>query len=556
MLEQGSEAESYTNALVSMKKGDIATGLNLLHNILSKEYDGILTIFEYDSMKNNELPETIDKNWIHAGDGKVGMVGKQLHLVIAGGKTESVYEHDLDISEDGIMIDFVMQRSGGGEENCHFMIDTKVGSDLIRFNQHHVHLSSNHTTTEIDFSIFHAFRLIMENRVVALIIDGKLSLFSIAVDSKSLNKIVFGCTRGLTNADVESAWTLFRISHGKNILNKVMQKGISDIFLSAALKLYDLGRNAPAVRELSKLLLFEPQNQRGIELLYAIMTRIKVRDPAVYLLDELIDLLNNPNLSQHWKEKRSIVTSHKIIEVEDIGVKFLMNMQSGTLAGMWDSFFSRNRKQAKYFWALQNVSFSVMQGEIVGIIGLNGSGKSTLLRVIAKILTPDEGAVKVNGNPILLAPGMAFREELSGRENIYLGCLFMGMKKKEIDQQFDNIVRFAELEDHIDRTFKYYSDGMKSRLNFAVATHLRHDILLLDELLGAGDVTFNRKAAKRMEEMVLESKTAVVVTHSTEFVREHCTKAIYLQKGRIKYLGDPDRAVDMYLLDGRNNLQT
>ena len=333
MLEQESEIKLYANALVNMKRGEITGGLKQLHDLLSKNYDGLSTILEYDAMTSNKLPENIDNNWIHAGDGETRMVGRQLQLVIAGGKTESVYEYVLNVSEGGIMVDFIMQRFGGGEENCHLLIDTKIGSELIRFNQHHVHLSSNHTTTEIDFSIFHAFRLIIENGVVALIIDGKLSLFSKAVDNKSLNKIAFGCTKGLTNADVESAWTLFRISHGNNILNKVMQKGISDIFLTEASKFYDLGRNASAVRELSKLLLFEPQNQRGIELLYAIMTRIQVRDPALYLLDELIDLLNNPNLSLHWKEKRSIVTSHTVIEVNDVGVKFLTNIESGTLAG-------------------------------------------------------------------------------------------------------------------------------------------------------------------------------------------------------------------------------
>ncbi len=552
MLEQESENSMYARALALVREDDLMAGLDLLHKVMSQNYEEIKVIFEHDYTKNISLPETLDKEWVHKGDGSKEISGKLLRLVAAGGIPESFYEHEITAGDEGIIVDFIMQRRGGGQENCQLMIDTQAGSELVRFNQSSVHFSSNYTKSQIDCDAFHSFRLILENKICVLLIDGRLSLISHSSKPQMLNKIMFGCTKGLSTVDFESTWPLIRVGLGKNILNKMIKSESFDSFFSKATEFYNTGKISSSVRELSKLLLFRNDNKKGVQLLYDIIDKVNVRDPSVYLIDELTGLVNNPQISEYWQEKRSKLTSHKVIEVENVGVKFLTNVQSGTLAGLWDSFFSIRENKERHFWALRNISFSVLQGEIVGIIGLNGSGKSTLLRVIADILSPDEGKTKTTGKPILLAPGMAFREELTGRDNVYLGCLFMGMKRAEIDKHFDEIVAFAELWEHIDRTFKYYSDGMKSRLNFAVATQFTHDILLLDELLSAGDITFNRKAAKRMEELVLDSTTAVIVTHSTEFVREYCTKAIYLEKGHVKYLGDPERAVDMYILDGKN----
>lgn len=553
MLEKNHESDHYTKAMLEMESGNVLGGLEMLDQILLRDYNGIKPLLNYNAIKCKMLPELVDDKCVHKGVGINEISGNLLRLAVAGNlETESIYEYDLDAVEDGIVIDVVMKRIGGGEENCLLYVDTNIGSELIRFNQHTVHISSNHTKAEIDFNQFHSFRLILEKKTSALIMDGKLSLISNITESKNQNKLVFGCSKGLTNADSENLWSTVRIGTGKNLLSKLLTTKQDDLFFKQASDFYRQKKNAASVYELTKLLMLNPKHVAAKQLLCSIIDHVQVRDPAIYSIDELLVYIDDSELAQYWNKKKNGITTNKVIEVQNVSVKFLRSMQSGTITSLLSSFSSSKKNIEKYFWAIKDISFSVSHGEIVGIIGRNGSGKSTLLRVIANILSPDIGTATISGKPILLAPGMVFREELSGRDNIYLGCLFMGMKKREIENQIDEIIDFAELRSDIDRTFKYYSDGMKSRLNFSVATHLSHDVLLLDELLSAGDASFNRKAAKRMEQLVTESKTTVIVTHATEFVREHCTKTVYLDKGHMKYFGDPDRAVDMYILDTKN----
>lgn len=541
------ETDSYLQAMEIMERGNLIHGLELLDEILSKDYEDTDILFEYDSLKNQKNPEEIDKNWIHKGTGIREIAGNILRLVSLGG-SESIYEHEFGDVSGGIVVDFIMRRIGGGEENCQMLVNTNLGSELIRFNKNSIHISSTSSKVNVDFDKFHSFRLIMEKGVCALILDGKLVHSSCPSSYEKFNKITFGCTKGLSSADFESLWSLVRVGHGNNLLSKMIQKDLNYIFYNAK-KFFQSGNIIASLKELSIALPLDPQHVEALQLLRSIIDQTKTRDRSVFSIDELIIRLNNPNLLHYWEKQKTNLKWKKIIEVDNVGVKFLTSMDSGTLAGLWNSFFSSSEE--KYFWALRGVSCYVLEGETLGIIGRNGSGKSTLLRVISNILTPDEGYARIIGNAVLLSPGMGFREELSGRDNIYLGCLFMGLSRKEIDKQFDNIVDFAELRADINRSFKYYSDGMKSRLIFSVATHISHDILLLDEILSAGDISFNLKAAKRMEELVTNSKTAVIVTHATQFVRDHCTKALYLEKGRVKYFGDPDKAVDMYILDSK-----
>lgn len=242
-----------------------------------------------------------------------------------------------------------------------------------------------------------------------------------------------------------------------------------------------------------------------------------------------------------------------LIQAKNVSVKFAKGNPSKSLADMWDSFFSRKKEKFEYFWAVKNISFEVNKGEILGLIGNNGAGKTTLLRVAAGILPPDKGELISNTQCNLLSPGLGYREQLTGRENIMLGCLYLGYSKKEIQDNFDAMVRFAELEEHIDRPVRYYSDGMISRLTFTIATSIRADFLLMDELLSAGDIGFREKASKRMKEVVKQSNGAIIATHDMGFVEEHCTKALYMVKGEQKFLGDPVEAVEMYKRD--NNIK-
>lgn len=208
----------------------------------------------------------------------------------------------------------------------------------------------------------------------------------------------------------------------------------------------------------------------------------------------------------------------------------------------------RGDLKPREFWAVREVSFEVDKGEIFGVIGPNGAGKSTLLRTIAGIYAPDEGSIRVEGTiSPLLSLGAGFRPDLSGRDNVYLNGVILGLSKREIDALFDEIVSFAELEEFIDEPVRTYSSGMITRLGFATAMSVQPDILLIDEVLGAGDASFKEKSKNRMREFMEDASAIVVVTHSMGFVREFCTRVMWLERGRIRMIGDTEEVVRDYL---------
>ena len=248
-------------------------------------------------------------------------------------------------------------------------------------------------------------------------------------------------------------------------------------------------------------------------------------------------------------ESERMSQNDNVVICKDVWVKFSMGNPAPTIADLWDSFFTRKTGKEKpdFFWALKDVSFSVKKGEILGLIGNNGAGKSTLLRVVAQVLSPDKGQMDVRTKCNLLSPGLGQREQLSGRENIILGCLYLGYSMDEIKKNYDSMVEFSELGEHIERPIRYYSDGMLSRLIFTIATSLKPQFLLLDELLSAGDVGFRDKASKKMQEVIVNSKGAIIATHDLPFVKQNCNKVLYLDKGEVKFLGDPNEGVELYL---------
>ena len=200
------------------------------------------------------------------------------------------------------------------------------------------------------------------------------------------------------------------------------------------------------------------------------------------------------------------------------------------------------------FWALRDVSMEVKHGEIVGIIGGNGAGKSTLLKILSRITEPTEGHGEINGRVgSLLEVGTGFHPELSGRENLFLNGAILGMKKVEIEQKFDEIVAFAEIEKFIDMPVKHYSSGMYVRLAFAVAAHLEPEILLVDEVLAVGDTTFQKKCLGKMSEVSRSGRTVLFISHSMATVENLCHKGILLAEGRVIYSGDMKQTVERYL---------
>lgn len=205
------------------------------------------------------------------------------------------------------------------------------------------------------------------------------------------------------------------------------------------------------------------------------------------------------------------------------------------------------KKTYETFNALDGVSFDVGRGEFFGIIGRNGSGKSTLLKILAGIYPPDAGHVTVNGaiSPFLEL-GVGFNPELSGRDNVYLNGTVLGLRKKEIDAKFDEIVAFAELERFIDQKLKNYSSGMQVRLAFSVAIHTNRDILLMDEVLAVGDAAFQEKCRNVFLRLKSEGKTIVLVTHGMDSVEEFCDRVLLIDRGRVACLGDTKETVAQY----------
>lgn len=199
------------------------------------------------------------------------------------------------------------------------------------------------------------------------------------------------------------------------------------------------------------------------------------------------------------------------------------------------------------FFALKNIDFQVKQGESWGIVGKNGSGKSTMLKLITGILRPYSGTVSVNGSIApLLELGAGFDSDLTGRENIMMNGLILGMTEKEIKAKFDEIVDFSELEKFLDVPLRNYSSGMKSRLGFAIATCSRADILIADEVLSTGDKNFQAKCEQRMQGLLQDGTTLLFVSHSAPVVRRVCKKVLWLNEGEVKMIGDTETVMNAY----------
>ncbi len=235
-----------------------------------------------------------------------------------------------------------------------------------------------------------------------------------------------------------------------------------------------------------------------------------------------------------------------VVEVKNLFKKFeIPHERRNSVRENFVNIFRKN--SCEIFNALEDVSFEINEGEFFGIIGRNGSGKSTLLKILAKVYSPTTGIVKVSGNiSSFLELGIGFNPELSGRDNVFLGGCVLGMTFKEIEEKYDKIVEFAELERFMDQKVKNYSSGMYGRLAFSVAIQSDADVLILDEVLAVGDSVFATKCFEKFEEFKRSGKTVIFVSHDLSSVQKFCTRALYLKDGRVSFLGDTEEAIKVY----------
>lgn len=230
------------------------------------------------------------------------------------------------------------------------------------------------------------------------------------------------------------------------------------------------------------------------------------------------------------------------ITLKNIELEFRNNNTS-----LKDFFIFKRNEIAKPKDGLRNISLEIFQGEKVGVIGSNGAGKSTLLRIISGIYYPDRGSIEVSGKVApLIELGVGFNGEMTGEENVILSGVLMGSTLCEIKDRVDEIFKFAELEEYRHTLLKYYSTGMGMRLSFSLATNIKPEILILDEIFAGGDASFVKKASKRMNDMINSAQILLMVSHNTQQIKLFCNKVIWLENGRIKKMGSAEEICSEY----------
>jgi ABC-type polysaccharide/polyol phosphate transport system ATPase subunit len=247
------------------------------------------------------------------------------------------------------------------------------------------------------------------------------------------------------------------------------------------------------------------------------------------------------------------------VRVEDVSVTYRTSFERAPTLRSTMLRLGRRERMIREIEALKGVSFDVKHGTVLGVIGANGAGKSTLVRTVAGILPPTEGRVEVRGRvSTLLALGVGFNRDLSGRENVVLGGLAGGLTRDEMAAKYEEIVAFAELEDFMDLPMRTYSSGMYGRLAFSVAVNMDPDILLIDEALSVGDARFRRKSFEKMRELCGQARTIVLVSHSMGSISELCDQAIWMHGGEMRMWDEPDGVIEAYtqFLDVKNDALT
>ncbi len=241
------------------------------------------------------------------------------------------------------------------------------------------------------------------------------------------------------------------------------------------------------------------------------------------------------------------IDNHAAISLENVGVRYRAPNERIPSIKEFTIRWLQGKIKHRDFWALKEINLSVKQGEAFGIIGHNGAGKSTMSKLVARVLKPTTGRIVVRGRVApLLEFGAGFHGELTGRENVYLNGSLLGFSRREMAEKFNNIVDFAELWDFIDAPMRTYSSGMWARLGFSVATDVKPDILIIDEVLSVGDESFQRKSRGRMQEFRDQGATVLLVSHNMDTILDMCHSVAWIDHGRLMEVGDPEKVIRAY----------
>lgn len=316
------------------------------------------------------------------------------------------------------------------------------------------------------------------------------------------------------------------------ILDEALNTGDAKFGRKAAQKMKELVSNAKMVIIVTHSLRYAKQNCDRLMWIQGGYVK-EIGDPAEVIENYKATVPPRPprkKRSLNLEKTKANIKENTIVNADNVGISFKLSGKNNP------------------FWALRNVSFDIKEGEVVGIIGHNGAGKSTLCKVLTNILKPDEGEIDLRGETSsLLGYGTGFNAQLSGRDNIFLNAMLLGISKERIQAKYDEIVEFSGLEKSIDQPVKKYSSGMKSRLGFSIAAILKPDIFIVDEALSTGDMAFQQKASERIQDMMDYAKCVIIVSHSMNFVKKVCTRAIWMEQGQVVFDGGAEEAVDKYM---------
>ena len=470
------------------------------------------------------------------GDGII-RYGSGIELVTLGEQTARVVCHGLDQTGD-YLIHLLASFPSNVGDNFYASLEGATGSEAIRFSNTNVALVSDGAVSMVDARKINLYTLKVERERTRLYVNGKLQKSKRREPHAGYDKFVIKLI-GEHGPDLSGNIHGFEIQHSEQRIESVF----GDDVIAFRERMHELLaiNNIGEIYYLLKGIDDDWLPGLEADLLDLLSRHVSHRGVQEWIYDEILGRVS-PMAAAAWIDKHRDMLPAPILTVRDLSAQFLLTPNKRFALGAFLGGKGRER-----FNVLNNINFDVFPGDIVGIIGPNGAGKSTLLRAIAGLMPIQHGEILLRARHLLLSAGIGARNELTGRENIYLAGSFMGLSTAQIDELFDEIWEFSELGAAIDKPFKYYSDGMKGRLVFSLATSVSPQLLMLDELLGAGDIKFQKKAADRMEQLLNRANSVIVVTHSVSFVAQRCNKALLIAGGRLAAYGDPKEVIAHYL---------